>query len=335
MSTLALRYHNSIYGKPDDIHTDVQIEDKQIDTQQNNIETLSAVDENNVVAKESSDITSEDKEFPQKGITGGQDHSKNESSADIKDNIVENSENIPSIIEESYNENTAKESPVISATNLIVIQGESDTEAQVDNGLLSLDVTIAIEDGAIDSCNNTQDIQANKHKAIAVSESHVLSIKGTQVLRAKALSRLANIDPSPVRTRVNTPLDYNSPGLAWNVDFISIEQFSQLTEFFWGTCPESELVENLLAFIREGYIETEYEREERLREDWLQKLRINQYRHLVRLYTIWDNDRAGYISREEFISKLLARTLVDAITSIIFSLKLYFFVSAALASMFR
>ena len=127
----------------------------------------------------------------------------------------------------------------ISASNLNAIQEESDGESTLpkegDNGLPSLDVTIAIEDTMFESQNTTQDLQTNLEKQKgSLSESRILSIKASQTLRAKALSRLANIDPSPIKTRTNTPLDYNSPGLPWNVDFISIEQFSQLTEFFWG-----------------------------------------------------------------------------------------------------
>ena len=63
-------------------------------------------------------------------------------------------------------------------------------------------------------------------------------------------------------------------------------------------------MESILTFIKEGYIETEYEREERIREDWLQKLRFNQNRTLMKLYTVWDNDRSGFINREEFESEL-------------------------------
>ena len=70
-----------------------------------------------------------------------------------------------------------------------------------------------------------------------------------------------------------------------------------------GTCPQPELIESVITFMKDGYIETEYEREERMREDWLQKLRFNQNRDLVKLYTVWDNDRSGYINREEFKSK--------------------------------
>ena len=173
--------------------------------------------------------------------------SKREESKDV---ILENSkinieEVLPNGETEKLESQTIKQngngqtSAPISASNLNAIQEESDGESTLpkegDSGLPSLDVTIAIEDTMFESQNTTQDLQTNLEKQKgSLSDSRILSIKASQALRAKALSRLANIDPSPIKTRTNTPLDYNSPGLPWNVDFISIEQFSQLTEFFWG-----------------------------------------------------------------------------------------------------
>ena len=176
---------------------------------------------------------------------------KLEDSNEIKNGVLENSgvnnEGISSELTEEEtklieNNKTIKpngnghESAPISASNLNVIQEaeESDEEdVRPTDGIPSLDVTIAVEDTPIESQNTTQDLQTNIEKQKG-TESRVLSIKCAQILRAKALSRLANIDPSPVRTRTNTPLDYISPGVPWNIDFISIEQFAQLTEFFWG-----------------------------------------------------------------------------------------------------
>ena len=186
--------------------------------------------ENNIINTE---VIVGDKVISENGITEGQQDSGKE---EDPTNLPENSEIILSKIEENSPENSTKQSPVVSTSNLNAIQEESNHD-ETTNGLLSLDVTIAVEDGAIDSQNTTQDILTDKYKATQSaiqSESRVLSIKSAQVLRARALSRLANVDLNHVITRSNTPLDYTSPGLPWNVDFISIEQFSQLTEFFWG-----------------------------------------------------------------------------------------------------
>ena len=177
--------------------------------------------------------TDGDKDICANGITEEQQDSVKEEELN---NLQENSENIPSNIEDNPSENSTKHSPVVSTANLNAIQEESNHD-ETTNGLLSLDVTIAVEDGAIDSQDTTQDIQTDKYKATQSaiqSESRVLGIKSSQLLRTKALSRLANVDLTRVVTRSNTPMDYASPGLPWNVDFISVEQFGQLTEFFWG-----------------------------------------------------------------------------------------------------
>ena len=188
--------------------------------------------ENDVVNTE---VIDGDKVFSENGTIKGQQDSGKEENPNY---LQANTENIPSKTEENPSENTTEQTPVVSTSNLNVIQEESNPD-ETTNGLLSLDVTLAVEDGAIDSQNTSHDIQADKFKATrsaSLSESRVLSIKNSQVLRAKALSRLANVDLSRVVTRSNTPMDYTSPGLPWNVDFISVEQFSQLTEFFWGKC---------------------------------------------------------------------------------------------------
>ena len=184
-----------------------------------------------------------------KEVSKESESSKHEDSNDIKDSAQETAgtnneevstkENITKI-EDQIIKSSGNGQDSISASNLNAIQEleESDEEDpspnEGDTGIPSLDVTIAIEDTLIESQNTTQDLQTNIEKQKGIH----LSIKVLQALRAKALSRLANIDPSPVRTRTNTPLDYNSPGLPWNVDLISIEQFTQLTEFFWGECSD-------------------------------------------------------------------------------------------------
>lgn len=206
--------------------------DKENESQQDNLETHAIVQENDVVNTE---VIDGDKVFSENGTIKGQQDSGKEENPNY---LQANTENIPSKTEENPSENTTEQTPVVSTSNLNVIQEESNPD-ETTNGLLSLDVTLAVEDGAIDSQNTTHDIQADKFKATrsaSLSESRVLSIKNSQVLRAKALSRLANVDLSRVVTRSNTPMDYTSPGLPWNVDFISVEQFSQLTEFFWGKC---------------------------------------------------------------------------------------------------
>ena len=206
--------------------------DKENESQQDNLETHAIVQENDVVNTE---VIDGDKVFSENGTIKGQRDSGKEENPNY---LQANTENISSKTEENPSENTTEQTPVVSTSNLNVIQEESNPD-ETTNGLLSLDVTLAVEDGAIDSQNTTHDIQADKFKATrsaSLSESRVLSIKNSQVLRAKALSRLANVDLSRVVTRSNTPMDYTSPGLPWNVDFISVEQFSQLTEFFWGKC---------------------------------------------------------------------------------------------------
>lgn len=206
--------------------------DKENESQQDNLETHAIVQENDVVNTE---VIDGDKVFSENGTIKGQQDSGKEENPNY---LQANTENISSKTEENPSENTTEQTPVVSTSNLNVIQEESNPD-ETTNGLLSLDVTLAVEDGAIDSQNTTHDIQADKFKATrsaSLSESRVLSIKNSQVLRAKALSRLANVDLSRVVTRSNTPMDYTSPGLPWNVDFISVEQFSQLTEFFWGKC---------------------------------------------------------------------------------------------------
>lgn len=206
--------------------------DKENESQQDNLETHAIVQENDVVNTE---VIDGDKVFSENGTIKGQQDSGKEENPNY---LQANTENIPSKTEENPSENTTEQTPVVSTSNLNVIQEESNPD-ETTNGLLSLDVTLAVEDGAIDSQNTSHDIQADKFKATrsaSLSESRVLSIKNSQVLRAKALSRLANVDLSRVVTRSNTPMDYTSPGLPWNVDFISVEQFSQLTEFFWGKC---------------------------------------------------------------------------------------------------
>ena len=206
--------------------------DKENESQQDNLETHAIVQENDVVNTE---VIDGDKVFSENGTIKGQQDSGKEENPNY---LQANTENISSKTEENPSENTTEQTPVVSTSNLNVIQEESNPD-ETTNGLLSLDVTLAVEDGAIDSQNTSHDIQADKFKATrsaSLSESRVLSIKNSQVLRAKALSRLANVDLSRVVTRSNTPMDYTSPGLPWNVDFISVEQFSQLTEFFWGKC---------------------------------------------------------------------------------------------------
>ena len=181
---------------------------------------------------------------------------KEETSGDSKGDESEVSEELkPAIVVEPSNSDTKEsdsyalppqvqpsddpqENPQLSTNNLTCIQEieeVDETIGDLENGVVSLDVTIAIDE--VDSHNATQDLNHNKPEQTLLyvkSESRLVSIKNAQILRNKVLSRLANIDPEPIRASTNTPINYSSPGTPWNLDFISIEQFIQLTEFYWG-----------------------------------------------------------------------------------------------------
>lgn len=90
-----------------------------------------------------------------------------------------------------------------------------------------------------------------------------------------------------------------SQASAFDENQLNVSQFVHLTETFVGDEAESIVFNNLVRFVREGYVETEDERMQRLVKARREALSAKRRLMLNSLFEMWDNDASGFIDMEE------------------------------------
>ncbi|PAA85876.1 hypothetical protein BOX15_Mlig022953g2, partial [Macrostomum lignano] len=82
-------------------------------------------------------------------------------------------------------------------------------------------------------------------------------------------------------------------------------QFVHVTETFLGDEPKKDLMEDLIIFVREGYVETEDERLARIKLIQQRQLSAKRKVLLDELFQLWDNDGSGFLDLDEVENVML------------------------------
>ncbi|XP_072164460.1 EF-hand calcium-binding domain-containing protein 5-like isoform X2 [Diadema setosum] len=106
------------------------------------------------------------------------------------------------------------------------------------------------------------------------------------------------------KTPVKTPTTRSGSrtGSAFDESALNSSQFVQLVELFLGEESPQFVVESLVKFISEGYVETEQEKFLRLQKARKEAQAAKRSQMVDQLFDKWDNDGSGYLDLEEFHS---------------------------------
>ncbi|XP_071486075.1 EF-hand calcium-binding domain-containing protein 5-like [Diadema antillarum] len=106
------------------------------------------------------------------------------------------------------------------------------------------------------------------------------------------------------KTPVKTPTTRSGSrtGSAFDESALNTSQFVQLVELFLGEESPQFVVESLVKFISEGYVETEQEKFLRLQKARKEAQAAKRSQMVDQLFDKWDNDGSGYLDLEEFHS---------------------------------
>ncbi|XP_033099536.1 EF-hand calcium-binding domain-containing protein 5-like isoform X2 [Anneissia japonica] len=91
---------------------------------------------------------------------------------------------------------------------------------------------------------------------------------------------------------------------AFDEHTLNQSQFTQLIEVFLGDEMPDGILDELMKFIREGYVETEDEKMKRMRQA-RQAVQTAKRRHVMdQLFDRWDNDGSGFLDLDELLTVL-------------------------------
>ncbi|XP_041456858.1 EF-hand calcium-binding domain-containing protein 5-like isoform X2 [Lytechinus variegatus] len=106
------------------------------------------------------------------------------------------------------------------------------------------------------------------------------------------------------KTPVKTPTvrSGSRSGSAFDESALNSSQFVQLVELFLGEDSPQYVVDALVKFITDGYVETEQEKFLRLQQARREAQSAKRRQMVDQLFDKWDNDGSGYLDLEEFHS---------------------------------
>ncbi|XP_038058880.1 EF-hand calcium-binding domain-containing protein 5-like isoform X2 [Patiria miniata] len=112
-------------------------------------------------------------------------------------------------------------------------------------------------------------------------------------------------DHSSIKSPTKTPTSHRCGSVATSIfdeNLLNSSQFVQIVEAFLGESPPEEVVQQLLKYLGEGYIETEEEKYLRLQKSRREAQSAKRKLMLEQLFEKWDNDGSGYLDLEELHS---------------------------------
>ncbi|XP_022089636.1 EF-hand calcium-binding domain-containing protein 5-like isoform X2 [Acanthaster planci] len=112
-------------------------------------------------------------------------------------------------------------------------------------------------------------------------------------------------DHSSIKSPTKTPTSHRCGSVATSIfdeNVLNCSQFVQIVEAFLGESPPEEVVQQLLKYLEEGYIETEEEKYLRLQKSRREAQSAKRKLMLEQLFEKWDNDGSGYLDLEEIHS---------------------------------
>ncbi|XP_071848550.1 EF-hand calcium-binding domain-containing protein 5-like isoform X3 [Apostichopus japonicus] len=145
-------------------------------------------------------------------------------------------------------------------------------------------------------------------KDLEGGETHTATAGGRRTsvsFREDAIQYKEKSSHSQDRFPVKTPVTNRSGSVAasaFDENFLNQSQFIQLIEAFLGEEPTQEVIDTLVKYLKEGYVETEEEKFLRLQKARKEAQSARRRQLFDQLFEKWDNDGSGFLDFDELMS---------------------------------
>nr|XP_006818095.1 PREDICTED: EF-hand calcium-binding domain-containing protein 5-like [Saccoglossus kowalevskii] len=144
------------------------------------------------------------------------------------------------------------------------------------------DATLAVEDN-----EEIPVITATDRASVTFAEEALL-------LKEKSKSDLT-------KTQTPTTRSGSVVASAFDENYLNVSQFVQLIELFLGDEPNKQSFDQVLRYIKSGYVETEEEKLARLKKARHEAMTAKRRTLLDLVFEKWDNDGSGYLELDEIL----------------------------------